>query len=37
MKEIIVEKKEKRLDKYLTTKIDESRSTINKMLKLQRF
>ncbi len=32
MKEIIVEKEEKRLDKYLTTKIDESRSTINKMI-----
>lgn len=32
MKEIIVKKEEKRLDKYLTTKIDESRSTINKMI-----
>ena len=32
MKEIIVEKEEKRLDKYLTTIIDESRSTINKMI-----
>ena len=32
MKEIKVENEEKRLDKFLTTKLDESRSTINKMI-----